>query len=80
MMLGASSCMFKMRMIVANRVGLFLVVGLVIVIGALARMGGDHKARRLAEEKRRKELEARKRRTKQLPTGKQQGKPARKHK
>ena len=60
MMLGFSTCMFKMRMIVANRVGLFLVIGLVIVIGALARMGGDHKHKRLAEEERRKQLTAKK--------------------
>lgn len=55
-MLAFSTCMFKARMIVANRVGLLVVVGLVIVIGALARMGGEHRARRLSEEKRRKQL------------------------
>ena len=80
MMLGFSTCMFKMRMIVANRVGLFLVVGLIIVIGALARMGGEHKARRLAEEKRQKEIAARKARTRQLPAGKKRGKQVRKQK
>ena len=47
---------FRFRMMMANKVGLFLVLGLVIVIGVLARMGGEHKARRLAEEKRRKQL------------------------
>jgi len=80
MLLGASTCGFKMRMLVANRMGLFVVVGLIIVLGALARMGGEHKARRLAEEKRRKELEARKNRTKQLDAKKKRAKPARKQK
>ncbi|MDP6544195.1 MAG: hypothetical protein QGH60_09410 [Phycisphaerae bacterium] len=47
---------FRFRMMMANKVGIFLILGLVIVIGVLARMGGDHKARRLAEEKRRKQL------------------------
>jgi len=47
---------FRFRMMMANKVGLFLVLGLVIVIGVLARMGGDHKAKRLAEEKRLKQL------------------------
>ncbi|MCP4376448.1 MAG: hypothetical protein GY794_09770, partial [bacterium] len=31
-------------------------IGLVVAIVALARMGGEHKAKRLAEEKRRKQL------------------------
>jgi hypothetical protein len=47
---------FRFRMMMANKVGLFLVLGLVVLIGALARMGGEHKTRRLAEEKRRKQL------------------------
>ncbi|MBT3199517.1 MAG: hypothetical protein HN350_06330 [Phycisphaerales bacterium] len=66
MMLGFSTCMFKMKMLVANRVGLFLVVGLIIAIGALARMGGDHRAKRLAEEKRQKELAAKRKPTRQI--------------
>ena len=60
MMLGFSSCMFKMRMMVANKVGLFMVIGLVILIGALAKMGGEHKRKRLAEDDRRKQLTVRK--------------------
>ena len=56
MMLGFSSCFFRMKMVVANKIGLFMVIGLVIVIGVLARMGGEHKTRRLAEEKRLKQL------------------------
>jgi len=56
MMLAFSTFLFKMRMVVANKVGLIFIIGLVIVIGVLARMGGDHKAKRLAEEKRRKQL------------------------
>ena len=51
---------FRFRMMMANKVGLFLVLGLVVVIGVLARMGGDHKAKRLAEEKRLKQLTAQK--------------------
>ncbi|MBC8372847.1 MAG: hypothetical protein H8E53_04575 [Planctomycetes bacterium] len=56
MMLAFSTFLFKMRMVVANKVGLIFIIGLVIVIGVLARMGGEHKARRLAEEKRLKQL------------------------
>jgi len=56
MMLAFSTFLFRMRMMVANKVGFIFIIGLVIVIGVLARMGGDHKARRLAEEKRRKQL------------------------
>ena len=56
MMLAFSTFLFKMRMVVANKVGLIFIIGLVIVIGVLARMGGDHKTRRLAEEKRLKQL------------------------
>ena len=40
----------------ANKVGFIFILGLVIVIGVLARIGGDHKTKRLAEEKRRKQL------------------------
>ena len=47
---------FRFKMMMANKVGLFLVIGLVIVVGILARMGGEHKTRRLAEEKRLKQL------------------------
>ena len=56
MMICVPMVFFRFRMMMANKVGLFLVIGLVIVIGVLARMGGEHKARRLAEEKRRKQL------------------------
>jgi hypothetical protein len=58
MMLGFSSCMFKMRMVVANKVGLFMIIGLVILIGGLAKLGGEHKRKRLAEEERLKQLTA----------------------
>ena len=60
MMLAFSTFLFRMRMMVANKVGIIFILGLVIAVGVLARMGGDHKARRLAEEKRRKQLTARK--------------------
>jgi len=60
MMLVFPMIMFRMKMVMANKVGLFLIIGLVIIIGVLARMGGEHKARRLAEEERRKQLTARK--------------------
>jgi len=56
MMLAFSTFLFRMRMIVANKVGILFIIGLVIVVGVLARMGGDHKAKRLAEEKRLKQL------------------------
>jgi len=56
MMLAFSTFLFKMRMVVANKVGIIFIIGLVIVVGVLARMGGEHKTRRLAEEKRRKQL------------------------
>jgi len=48
---------FRLKMIMSQKIGLFLVVGLVILAFALARMGGEHKARRLEEERRRKQLE-----------------------
>ena len=60
MMLAFSTFLFRMRMMVANKVGILFILGLVIVIGVLARLGGDHKTRRLAEEKRRKQLTAHK--------------------
>lgn len=56
MMLAFSTFLFRMRMMVANKVGIIFILGLVIVIGVLARIGGDHKTKRLAEEKRRKQL------------------------
>jgi len=56
MMLAFSTFLFRMRMVVANKVGIIFIIGLVIVVGVLARMGGEHKTRRLAEEKRRKQL------------------------
>ena len=56
MMVCIPMVLFRFRMIMARSVGLFLVIGLVIAVGALARMGGEHKTRRLAEEKRRKQL------------------------
>jgi hypothetical protein len=61
MMLVLPMVTFRMKMLLANKVGLFLIIGLVIVLGALARMGGDHKAKRLAEEERNKQLTAGKR-------------------
>ena len=63
-MLGFSSCLFRMKMVVANKIGLFMIIGLVIIIGALAKMGGEHKRKRLAEEDRLKQLTARKPRKK----------------
>ena len=60
MMLCIPMVFFRFRMMMANKVGIILIFGVVMVIGVLARMGGDHKARRLSEEKRRKELTARK--------------------
>ncbi|MDP6634375.1 MAG: hypothetical protein QGG42_05720 [Phycisphaerae bacterium] len=65
MMVCVPMIFFRFRMMMANKVGIVLIFGLVILIGALARMGGEHKARRLAEEKRRKQLSARKPRRKQ---------------
>ena len=56
MMLVFPLVLFRMKMVMASKVGLLLVIGLVIVVGVLARMGGEHKTRRLAEEKRRKQL------------------------
>ena len=56
MMLAFSTFLFRMRMVVASKVGFIFIIGLVVVIGVLARMGGEHKARRLAEEKRLKQL------------------------
>ncbi len=63
-MLGFSSCLFRMKMVVANKIGLFMIIGLVIIIGALAKMGGEHKRKRLAEEEHLKQLTARKPRKK----------------
>ena len=60
MMLAFSTFLFRMRMMVANKVGILFILGLVVVIGVLARLGGDHKTRRLAEEKRREQLTAHK--------------------
>ncbi|MDP6047229.1 MAG: hypothetical protein QGH94_12170 [Phycisphaerae bacterium] len=59
MMVCVPMVFFRFRMMMANKVGLVLVLGLVILIGALARMGGEHKARRLAEEERLRQLTAR---------------------
>ena len=47
-------------MVVANKIGLFMIIGLVILIGGLAKLGGDHKRKRLAEEERLKQLTAQK--------------------
>jgi UPF0716 family protein affecting phage T7 exclusion len=60
MMLVLPMVTFRMKMLLANKVGLFLIIGLVIVVGILGRLGGDHKRKRLAEEERQKQLAARK--------------------
>jgi len=48
---------FRLKMMMANKIGLFLVVGVVVLLFALSRLGGEHKARRLEAERRRKQLE-----------------------
>jgi len=57
MMLAGSFIGFRMRMIMSQRIGLILFGGLGILLYALARLGGEHKARRLDRERRRKQLE-----------------------